>query len=86
MYCIDGAGTSFLDDAFSVDPDTREVFIHITDVQGLVPAGRYVCTDRCADSCSSVLVCFWFSPCEAAHWASQSRAFMVTRWMVCGAS
>lgn len=42
VYCIDGAGTSFLDDAFSVDPDTREVFIHITDVQGLVPAGRYV--------------------------------------------
>eukprot|EP00903_Cladosiphon_okamuranus_P010020 g9502.t1 len=39
VYCIDGAGTSFLDDAFSVDPDTREVFIHITDVQGLVPAG-----------------------------------------------
>lgn len=42
MYCIDGAGTSFLDDAFSVDPETREVFIHITDVQGLVPTGRYV--------------------------------------------
>ncbi|CAM9345305.1 unnamed protein product [Pylaiella littoralis] len=39
VYCIDGAGTNFLDDAFSVDPDTREVFIHITDVQGLVPAG-----------------------------------------------
>ena len=46
VYCIDGAGTSFLDDAFSVDPDTREVFIHITDVQGLVPAGRYVHTGR----------------------------------------
>lgn len=40
VYCIDGAGTSFLDDAFSVDPETREVFIHITDVQGLVPTGR----------------------------------------------
>ncbi|CAM9891181.1 unnamed protein product [Scytosiphon promiscuus] len=39
VYCIDGAGTSFLDDAFSVDPQTREVFIHITDVQGLVPTG-----------------------------------------------
>ncbi|CAN0031092.1 unnamed protein product, partial [Ectocarpus sp. 4 AP-2014] len=39
VYCIDGAGTRFLDDAFSVDPETREVFIHITDVQGLVPTG-----------------------------------------------
>ncbi|CAM9979509.1 unnamed protein product, partial [Ectocarpus fasciculatus] len=39
VYCIDGAGTSFLDDAFSVDPETREVFIHITDVQGMVPTG-----------------------------------------------
>ncbi|CAM9622921.1 unnamed protein product [Hapterophycus canaliculatus] len=39
VYCIDGTGTSFLDDAFSVDPETREVFIHITDVQGLVPTG-----------------------------------------------
>lgn len=51
MYCIDGAGTNFLDDAFSVDPETREVFIHITDVQGLVPAGRYVS--------SVVVVLFW---------------------------
>ena len=40
VYCIDGAGTSFLDDAFSFDPDTREAFVHITDVQGLVPQGR----------------------------------------------
>ncbi|CAN0075062.1 unnamed protein product, partial [Ectocarpus sp. 12 AP-2014] len=39
VYCIDGASTRFLDDAFSVDPETREVFIHITDVQGLVPTG-----------------------------------------------
>lgn len=39
VYCIDGERTSFQDDAFSIDPDTREVFIHITDVQGLVPQG-----------------------------------------------
>ncbi|CAN0352075.1 unnamed protein product, partial [Laminaria digitata] len=39
VYCIDGAGTSFLDDAFSFDPETREAFVHITDVQGLVPQG-----------------------------------------------
>lgn len=61
VYCIDGAGTSFLDDAFSVDPDTREVFIHITDVQGLVPAGRYAFT-------GGHLLLFFLSlygPCEA---------------------
>lgn len=40
VYCIDGVGTSFLDDAFSFDPETREAFVHITDVQGLVPQGR----------------------------------------------
>ena len=51
VYCIDGKGTSFLDDAFSIDPETREVFVHITDVQGLVAPGRYSCRDTASHPC-----------------------------------
>ena len=65
MYCIDGAGTSFLDDAFSVDPDTREVFIHITDVQGLVAPGRYVAVKQAGGRAGGQHACRpRFSPAE----------------------
>ncbi|CAM9575408.1 unnamed protein product, partial [Phaeothamnion confervicola] len=39
VFCVDGAGTRFPDDALSFDPETREVLVHVTDVAAAVAEG-----------------------------------------------
>ncbi|CAN0294926.1 unnamed protein product [Discosporangium mesarthrocarpum] len=40
IYCIDDGSARFFDDAFSFNPTSGELLVHIADVQAMVEKGR----------------------------------------------